>query len=85
MRFTTPGTSHEGGAGTLLALASLIGALSEDVMVIGVEPEVVRTGIGLSPAVERGMAQAIEDARREIDARSGGCACGSLAQASAIG
>jgi hydrogenase maturation protease len=62
----TTGTAHEGGAAALLAIASLTGDLPGRVVVVGVVPEIVRTGIGLSPAVERALAAAIGVARGEI-------------------
>lgn len=46
------GTAHEGNALELLALARLLGECAERTVVIGIEPEHVRTGVGLSPAVE---------------------------------
>ena len=66
LRFVTGATAHEGGAGSLLALATLTGDLPERCSVVGVEPEVVRTGIGLSPSVQGSLADAIAAARREI-------------------
>lgn len=45
------GGAHQMNAGDLLLTASLLGETPAHVMVVGIEPEVVRTGIGLSPAV----------------------------------
>lgn len=72
LQFVTAGTAHEGGAGSLLALATLTGDMPERVMVVGVEPEIVRTGIGLSAVVRGALADAIAAARREIVRMSAG-------------
>jgi hydrogenase maturation protease len=45
-------TAHEGNAGELLAVAQLLGQLPEQVFLVGVEPERVRTELGLSATVE---------------------------------
>ncbi len=44
-------TAHEGNAGELLAVAHLLGELPEQVFLVGVEPERVRTELGLSASV----------------------------------
>lgn len=72
MHFVTAGTAHEGGAGSLLALATLTGDLPGRIMVVGVEPEIVRTGLGLSAVVRGALAEAIAAARREIVRMSAG-------------
>jgi hydrogenase maturation protease len=59
-------TAHEGGAGALLAAAALLGELPREVVVVGIEPERVQTGIGLSPAVEFALTRAAAEARRRI-------------------
>jgi len=53
-------TAHEGGATEILAAAQLLGSMPEKVVVIGVEPEVVATGIGLSPSVKAGLGEALD-------------------------
>ena len=59
-------TAHEGGAGTLLALARLTGDLPRRVAVVGVEPACVETGVGLSPEVESAMDEAATRAREAL-------------------
>jgi len=41
------GTAHEGNAGELLAAALLLGECSERFFVVGIEPEIVKTGVGV--------------------------------------
>ena len=55
-------TAHEGNALELLAAATLIGECPETVAIVGIEPEQMRTGIGLSAAVQRGVAEAVAPA-----------------------
>jgi len=52
-------TTHEGNAGELLAAAQLIGDLPEQLFLIGVEPERLRTEIGLSPIVTAALPMAL--------------------------
>ena len=56
-------TAHEGNAVELLLLASLLGQLPEQVIVVGVEPREVKTGIGLTPEVDAALPAALEQAR----------------------
>jgi hydrogenase maturation protease len=44
-------TAHEGNAGELLAAAQLLNGLPERVFLVGIEPERVRTELGLSERV----------------------------------
>lgn len=62
-------TAHEGNALELLAVARLLGDLPEEVSIVGIEPEHVRTGIGVSPIVASALPQAAIEAARII--RSG--------------
>lgn len=62
-----PSTAHEGNAGELLAAAQLLGDCPDNVVVIGIEPAEVRTGIGLSEPVVQGLDAAVEKAARIID------------------
>jgi hydrogenase maturation protease len=51
----TPGrasSGHEGNAGELLAAAQLLDDLPDRLFVVGVEPETISTGLGLSPSVQ---------------------------------
>ncbi len=64
-----PGLSaHEGNAGELLATAQLIGDLPEIVHLVGIEPDEIRTGIGLSPALVEAMPRGVESASRALEA-----------------
>jgi len=53
-------TAHEGNAGELLRGAALLGEMPGEVAVIGIEPEILATGIGIS----RSVAEAVPEARR---------------------
>ena len=44
-------TAHEGNAGELLAAAQLLDELPERVLLVGIEPERIRTELGLSECV----------------------------------
>jgi hydrogenase maturation protease len=61
LRDVSPGrgnSGHEGNAGELLAAAQLIDQLPDRLFVIGVEPETIATGIGLSAPVRKALAEA---------------------------
>jgi hydrogenase maturation protease len=60
-------TAHEGGAKEILAAAELLGATPDEVVVIGVEPEVIDTGIGLSGSVRAGLGKAVKCAVQLIE------------------
>ncbi len=60
-------TAHEGNAGELLAAAALLGECPERVTVVGIEPAILRTGIGLSVEVEKAMREAAAAAWRAIE------------------
>jgi hydrogenase maturation protease len=66
------GTAHEGNAGELLQAAMLLGSLPAKVVVVGVEPELVRTGIGLSESVTAALDAATAIAVRELERLVGG-------------
>ena len=51
-------SGHESNAGELLAAAELLDELPDRLFVIGVEPERVATGLGLSPAVRDALTSA---------------------------
>jgi hydrogenase maturation protease len=55
-------TAHEGNARELLAAARLVGEYPAEVVVVGIEPEQVRAGIGLSPVVAQAVPAAVERA-----------------------
>ncbi|MCC6363751.1 MAG: hydrogenase maturation protease [Bryobacterales bacterium] len=67
-------TSHEGNALELLAMAKLLGEEPGEVVIVGVEPAAVRTGIGLSGPVQAALPRAaaavrdiLEGMRRRSD------------------
>lgn len=51
-------SGHESNAGELLAAAQLLDELPDRLYIVGVEPETIATGIGLSESVERALASA---------------------------
>lgn len=58
LREISPGrakSGHESNAGELLAAAQLLDELPDQLFVIGVEPEQLTTGIGLSPSVQKAL------------------------------
>lgn len=59
-------SAHESSALEVLALAELLGAAPEQVAVVGIEPEQVRTGIGLSERVEAALPEALARAREVL-------------------
>ncbi len=68
-------TAHEGNALELLATARLLGDVAAEIVVLGVEPANIGTGIGLSPQVEAAMPAAIGRARAVLESmlRQQGC------------
>lgn len=52
-------TAHEGNAGELLAVAQLLGELPARVFFVGIEPERVRTELGLSAPVAKALPSAL--------------------------
>ncbi len=61
------GTAHEGNAGELLAVASLSGDLPPRVIMVGIEPLALQTGIGLSKPVRQAIPAALEAARQAVE------------------
>ncbi len=59
-----PATAHGGNAQELIATVALLGQSPEELFVIGIEPETMNTGIGLSASVERAIGPA---ARRAVE------------------
>jgi len=57
------GSAHEGNALELLATARILGDLTSEITVIGIEPAQVSTGIGLSEQVESALPEAFDVAR----------------------
>jgi len=64
-------TAHEGNAAELLVAATLVGDCPERVVIVGIEPLHVRTGIGLSGPVQRALSPALEAAVEAIEALLG--------------
>jgi len=60
-------SAHESNATELLAVAALLGDLPETFYLIGVQPAVVKTSIGLSVEVQRSLDGAVQKARDLID------------------
>jgi hydrogenase maturation protease len=66
-RAAGPGTTaHETSAADLLRAASLIGDLPPRITLVGIEPEQVRTGLGLTARVEASLPEARRLAFEEI-------------------
>lgn len=72
LRARRSSTSHESNAIELLAYARLLGYQPPEVIVVGIEPEIIATGIGLSantrkalPGALAGASAVIESARRK--------------------
>ena len=63
-------SAHEGNGLGLIETARLLGICPEDLTVIGVEPEMVRTGLGLSSTVEAGVPAALAQARNFLERRN---------------
>ena len=59
-------TAHESNVAELLQTSTLLGECPEQVTVIGIEPEKIGTGIGVSEAVGKGVGAAVEAAKREL-------------------
>ena len=59
-------TAHESNVAELLQASTLLGERPEQVTVIGIEPERIETGIGVSDAVAKGVRAAVEVVRREL-------------------
>jgi len=57
---TRSATAHEGNAGELLAAAQLLDELPARIFLVGIEPERVRTEIGLSESVASAIPAALE-------------------------
>jgi hydrogenase maturation protease len=59
-------SGHNGNAGELLASALLLGELPERIFLIGIEPECLQSGIGLSQPVRRAIPEALGLARNVV-------------------
>ena len=59
-------TAHEGSAPQILAALQLLGETPSAITLIGLEPERIQTGIGLSPSVQAGLGAAAGLARMAV-------------------
>lgn len=60
-------TAHEGSAPQILAALELLGETPKEVALVGLEPERIETGIGLSPEVRASLGMAAGFARMAIN------------------
>ncbi len=60
-------TAHEGSAPQILAALRLLGESPEQVAIVGLEPERIATGIGLSPSVAAGVPVAASFVRMTVN------------------
>lgn len=63
LRAISPGRAncgHEGNAGELLAAAQLLGELPDRLFIVGVEPQHVSTGFGLSDMVKQAIPNVLD-------------------------
>ena len=59
-------TAHESNAGELLAAAALLGMAPAEIAIVGVEPERLEIGMGLTGAVSLALPEAVARARSMI-------------------
>ena len=59
--------AHEGNGLALIEMARLLGYHPLELAVVGVEPESVKTGLGLSPEVKAGAREALWEARKILE------------------
>lgn len=62
-----PATAHGCNAQELIATVALLGESPEELFVVGIEPERVSTGIGLSASVERAVGPALSRATEVVE------------------
>jgi len=60
-------TAHESNATELFRISELLGERPEELVAIGIEPDVVETGIGLSEKVGNAISAAVTSARSIVD------------------
>lgn len=61
-------SAHGSSVNELLGVAKLMGSMPPEVRLVGIEPEMVRTGIGLSDVVRRAVPEAAGVACERLDA-----------------
>lgn len=66
-RATKSTSAHGSSVNELLGVAKLMGAMPAEVRLVGIEPEIVRTGIGLSDAVRQAVPEATRVAFERLD------------------
>jgi hydrogenase maturation protease len=59
-------TAHEGSAPQILTALQLLGEVPAEIAMVGIEPEQIRTGMGLSAPVEASLPAAANFARTTI-------------------
>jgi hydrogenase maturation protease len=69
-------TAHETNAGELLAAAALLGVAPAEIAIVGVEPERLQIGMGLTDAVRRALPEAAARARCVIAEMAGSASPG---------
>jgi hydrogenase maturation protease len=67
LRARRASTPHEGNALELLEAMVLLNGALPRIAVVGIEPEIVRTGAVLSRTVERAIPRALEQARQVLN------------------
>lgn len=60
-------TAHEGSAAQILAALELLGETPQEIAMIGLEPERIGLGMGLSPSVHRSLGMAASFARMTVN------------------
>jgi hydrogenase maturation protease len=60
-------TAHESNATELFRISELLGERAEELVAIGIEPDVIETGIGLSKRVDAAIEEAVDAARLIVD------------------
>ena len=75
LRARRSSTSHESNVLELLAYAKLLGYEPREVVVVGIEPESIRTGITLSRTVQAALPAALACASAAIQSARRQCLC----------
>lgn len=63
LRARRASTAHEGNALELFEAARMLGYEWAEVAAVGIEPRSIRTGVGLTPEVEAGLEEGLQQAR----------------------
>jgi hydrogenase maturation protease len=62
----TPMSLHEPGLSSGLALAQTLDLLPDEILLYGVQPEILDNGHGLSPAIKRALPELVEELLDEL-------------------